>query len=443
MKLFQRPQGSHNLLILALVGLLICAAPGSAQSTGETGLTKEAFIKGMKAGVLSCALDGLVKIPETWNLTPEALDATFAVPAGVKVDKNPYFAWLTNHHDRAVFTKQPFSNVRLEMSLFGGELPVDEVILDFANGKVNGISFTLYDKGDSGKIEPAEFQRRLKLCGKKIGESLQSSPVSKKANPSQGLPAEGWSWASPQGLAALEYNPEAMQGAAEFLRLRIAPQNAKGLIAASLRGQSTTVKMSELPQHVSKGPDGDVWIKDLPMVDQGQKGYCVVASAQRLFEYYGISADQHQIAQAAGTSAESGTSTLAMSEALGKIDYRFKTRFKILAMRGESGLVEVNEHKMTVGKNFEESRFNKEIRRFVDEGVPLLWSLELGKFPENPPISKQASGGHMRMIIGYNDKAGTLLFSDSWGAGHELKRISAKDAYAATTGLFVMLPTVQ
>ena len=29
----------------------------------------------------------------------------------------------------------------------------------------------------------------------------------------------------------------------------------------------------------------------------------------------------------------------------------------------------------------------------------------------------------MRMIIGYNDKTKAILFSDSWGAGHELKQM--------------------
>ena len=48
----------------------------------------------------------------------------------------------------------------------------------------------------------------------------------------------------------------------------------------------------------------------------------------------------------------------------------------------------------------------------------------------------------MRMIIGYNDRRGQLLFSDSWGAGHELKRMTIRNAYAATNGFFAMFPTV-
>ncbi|MBC8128234.1 MAG: C39 family peptidase [Gloeobacteraceae cyanobacterium ES-bin-144] len=443
MKFLSHRQKSLRKLAIGLVGITLFQQTSTAQNEPETAAKKKIFVQQMQAGKLSCSLDPLVKIPEVWALLPTALDSAYAIPDGMKVAKNPYFQWLTESHERAVFSKQPFSNVKLEMSLFGGELPADEVIVDFIENKLNGITITLYNKGDSGKIETQEFQRRLKLCGQKIGELLQSSPVLKKANPTQGLLAEGWFWSSPRGMASLEYNPDAMQGDAEFLRLRLAPRDAKGLIAASLQGRSVTVKASDLPKNVSKESNGNVVINGLPMVDQGQKGYCLVATTQRLFEYYGIPADQHQIAQAAGTSASEGTSTLAMAEALGKIDYRFKTRFKILAMRDENQLVEVNERKMTVGKHFEQTAFIKEVRRYIAEGVPLLWSLELGRYPEEPPISKQTAGGHMRMIIGYNDKTGHILFSDSWGAGHELKKMKLDDAYSASTGLFVMLPTVR
>ncbi|MFR4224380.1 MAG: hypothetical protein ACLT38_12745 [Akkermansia sp.] len=38
-------------------------------------------------------------------------------------------------------------------------------------------------------------------------------------------------------------------------------------------------------------------IQDIPMVDQGQKGYCVVATAARIFAYYGMDyVDQHELA---------------------------------------------------------------------------------------------------------------------------------------------------
>ena len=93
------------------------------------------------------------------------------------------------------------------------------------------------------------------------------------------------------------------------------------------------------------------------MVDQGAKGYCVVASAQRLFEYYGISCDMHQLAQIAGSDPDRGTSSLAINEELGAIDHLFKTRFTCLAVRDRNGLVELLEGKY-VGPAIPEASFH-------------------------------------------------------------------------------------
>ena len=56
--------------------------------------------------------------------------------------------------------------------------------------------------------------------------------------------------------------------------------------------------------------------------------------------------------------------------------------------------------------------------------------------------SPQAQGGHMRLIIGYNEDEKKLIFTDSWGAGHEMKKMRLEHAYRATTGLYTVTPTV-
>jgi cystathionine beta-lyase/cystathionine gamma-synthase len=52
----------------------------------------------------------------------------------------------------------------------------------------------------------------------------------------------------------------------------------------------------------------------------------------------------------------------------------------------------------------------------------------------------QASGGHMRIIIGYNTATNEILYSDSWGRGHEEKRMSSDDAWIMTNGLSNLQP---
>jgi hypothetical protein len=235
--------------------------------------------------------------------------------------------------------------------------------------------------------------------------------------------------------------------AREFLRLRIARPDAEGALAASMKngGGAAAARLSDLPGNVARDDKGNVFIRNLPMVDQGNKGYCLPASTQRIFEYFGIGADMHQIAQVAESDPGKGTSALSMAKELDRIDFRFKTRLVVMAMMSEKALVEVEVKKgeYLVGKTVDERKFMKGIHDFIDDGIPLLWSLELGRFPEDPDLKPQTSGGHMRIIIGYNDSTGRLIFSDSWGAGHEFKTIKSSDAYAASMGLFALKPTLR
>jgi hypothetical protein len=46
----------------------------------------------------------------------------------------------------------------------------------------------------------------------------------------------------------------------------------------------------------------------------------------------------------------------------------------------------------------------------------------------------------MRLIIGYNTKTQEILYTDSWGEGHELKHMKADDAWTITSTLTVIEP---
>ena len=88
-----------------------------------------------------------------------------------------------------------------------------------------------------------------------------------------------------------------------------------------------------------------------------------------------------------------------------------------------------------------DSRYKKflaGVKTQVDQGIPVFWGVTLGMFPE--PGLPQAAGGHMRLIIGYNQKTHEVLYSDSWGAGHELKRMPEDWASAITHDAFFLRP---
>ena len=88
-----------------------------------------------------------------------------------------------------------------------------------------------------------------------------------------------------------------------------------------------------------------------------------------------------------------------------------------------------------------DSRYKKflaGVRTQVDQGIPVFWGVMLGMFPE--PGFPQTRGGHMRLIIGYNAETHEILYTDSWGAGHELKRMPEDWAFAITHDVFFLKP---
>ena len=272
---------------------------------------------------------------------------------------------------------------------------------------------------------------------------------------------------------------------AGFVRVKVAgPKAAKGETPSAAKGG---VKIAD---NVVKDPRGDVFIDNVPMVDQGQKGYCAAATAERVLRYFGLETDEHDIAQAADTSAEDGTSTLAMKTSVEAIGKRYKLGttvaygdFEKNTTERIGGLVDEvrvynkaakklrkpeitedvyiqrsgnmttycpnkvdeamdpevrKEMRVNGSQKSGYTKFMKTIREQVSKGIPLFWGVTLGIYPE--PGLPQTMGGHMRLIIGYNDKKKEVLYTDSWGAGHELKRMPADWAWTISHCLMYMKP---
>ena len=83
-------------------------------------------------------------------------------------------------------------------------------------------------------------------------------------------------------------------------------------------------------------------------------------------------------------------------------------------------------------------KFWKCVRKSADSGVPLVWGVVLGAVPEQG-VPSGTKGGHLRLIVGYCEKTREVIYSDSWGEGHERKRMSLDDAWAMTMTLHTLL----
>ena len=90
-------------------------------------------------------------------------------------------------------------------------------------------------------------------------------------------------------------------------------------------------------------------------------------------------------------------------------------------------------------KDRDMAKFEREVIKRIERGRVIAWSMMVGAFPEKG-VQQGSWGGHMRLIIGYNSKTKEILYSDSWGSGHELKRWPLKYAYIVSTGLYDVVP---
>ena len=153
---------------------------------------------------VKCSLDGLLAFPQVWEITPDQLEKNFAGEGGRSMK------WLTTEKSRAKFSRRMYSNMEIDLTLAEGQVPIEEAVVDFVNGKVNVITFSIYNRGDGGQIGKDEFERRFKGVGAAVSKGLQVKPTVSKADRQQGLLSEGYRWASTAGIGLLEHNEGAL-----------------------------------------------------------------------------------------------------------------------------------------------------------------------------------------------------------------------------------------
>lgn len=350
---------------------------------------------------------------------------------------------------------------------------VGEVVIRGKGPQFSSAMISLFNRGDDKEISPGELTALAAKWSGILSEKLGSKPTARDTKGAVNITGLMWkkeriAWLLESSIGK-ESKEDGGNPRAEFLRIKVASLDA--IIAPTT---STGANRFSLRGNVTITAAGDILIQNVPMVDQGQKGYCAVATLSRLAGYYKIDVDQHEMAQAANSGAH-GTSMDEMEEAfkknLGKLHLRANKIVNFEERRYIADLRAYNQMAKKAGKKtfqcdrdgmianplyvFQEAdkelwaqmkeknqafgQFTGKVEEYVKQGIPLCWCLYLGMFKEEG--LPQTSGGHMRMIIGYNPKTKEILYTDSWGKGHELKRMPAIHAWCMTTNVYVVAPT--
>lgn len=360
---------------------------------------------------------------------------------------------------------------KVKHTFFG--MPLEELNLIFAGDKLSAVEVSVYNRGDAGAMNA----RYLNTLVKRLSSELDRFAGQREKKETAMLGSariESQLWKNENGSAQLKWSKNSDR--AEFLNVAfLPPGEAKKLKNAVGAGLSA----AELRNKAEKTPSGGVILK-IPMVNQGGKGYCAAAVAARILNYYGSEADQHIIADLAGTDARAGTGIDSVLNELKNAAPRLNVRMKILYRNphfsGIDGLkrmlsaynveakknnarpvsledfvvdtpegrvLQVSEMFQALDqKSFEASRarekrkmedFFRDVETSLREGVPVAW-INVGVDPEMGYIQ------HVRIINGIEPGAKKIVYTDSWGGVGTGKSMEMSRAWAITSAAFVLIP---
>jgi len=258
------------------------------------------------------------------------------------------------------------------------------------------------------------------------------------ADPKTSENVQRWNWNGHAILLASEKD--------KYLALRIVPSaEADRKTGKQVNGDALR---KELEQRVAHRPNGDVIIQDIPMVDQGPKGYCVPATWARDLRYMGVPADLYQLALAGSTRVGGDTSAAQMAQGVENLIHTYGYHLVSVTHGGSMQI-----------QNFTDK---------IDHGLPLMWGMfviddlnqglttrSLQRAALKTPADWDAykktlyaagqnahqmkldrSNGHMCMIIGYNKKTNELAISDSWGPNYAERWITVDEAKLISQDIF-------
>lgn len=227
----------------------------------------------------------------------------------------------------------------------------------------------------------------------------------------------------------------------EFVALRVLPPRF-----LETEGELNEIKDRDLKKilasRVVRRKNGDVVVSEIPMVNQGPKGYCVPATWERYLRYLGIPADMYALARVGSSGYGGGTYLAPIAEAVDDMARVFGRKLEYV----------------------DHSLDPDDIADYIDDGLPLMWAVYSDNHLYKEVINKRTrerkktsdwdewkrklegirdalednrpsrTGGHVCMIIGYNEKTGEIATSDSWGPAFEERWMTEEEAQALSMG---------
>jgi hypothetical protein len=349
---------------------------------------------------------------------------------------------------------------RDDLQLFGAH-PYS-VALYADNERVTSLSLVFANKGDlfgakgSGEMHfdkdtpPAEAAKIVRKAMDKDIATISAALTKVLGEPKKErfgergagrMNMQRWDW---RGHSILLADAESEDKEPEYVGVQIVTSSfadAGGKVAKT----SDAVIREHAKSNIEARKSGDVVIMDIPMVDQGPKGYCVPATAERAMRFMGLPADMYVLANAGGTGYGGGTSVELLLQGVGRV-IRAKSR-SFDSWTGEMKL--------------------KEIARHIDKGIPVIWALfstkefndtankrtearkqvsdwaqwkkQVTSEAASNVLEKDKETAHVVLITGYNKDTNEIAFSDSWGERFKERWITLGEAQQVSQNYFYVI----
>lgn len=316
----------------------------------------------------------------------------------------------------------------------------------FANkgdfGSNAGLGTEHFEGGSEATIKSLgdAMEKDEKAIEKAISSALGEAETQRYGEGKSRRTVKRWDWNGHSLLLSSEEN--------EYVSLSIVP-----LELAESGGKTGKVGDMDLKKRLAADvileKNGDVYLGQVPMVNQGPKGYCVPATFERAMRTMGIEADMYLLAMVGETSIGGGTSVQKLLENVRSQVYRKGRRPK-----------DDHTKKLRI----------RDIQKYIDDGVPVMWTMRsLSEYNKvattNTKRRKKTTdwstwattiaeetealietdrveaNHHICMIVGYNEATQEFAVSDSWGPSFERRWVPVGVAdWASQGGLFMILP---
>lgn len=332
--------------------------------------------------------------------------------------------------DFRILNTRPYACV-----LYGVNDHADRISIVFANKG----DFKFSDEPTENEIEAMQqaIEHDEKTLVKRLSDTL-GDPERQSFGTGRGIKErlQRWDWKGHAFLLASQED--------EYVSLRIMSTEA-----ADNKGRSQKLSDAALrkltTENIITRPNGDVLIGNIPMVNQGPKGYCVPATFERYLRYMQIPADMYLLAMAGQTEIGGGTS---LSSIINSVDSYISSQSRTMKQLNEPIKV-------------------RTIQKYIDQGLPIIWTMfssnEYNQYANQRTKERQAvtdwnawektsksnarstelrkdiMTAHACLITGYNKDTGEIAVSDSWGPSYNERWISAEQAEQVSQGSIYLI----